>query len=131
MDLKTFVAETLTQIVEGVSDAQKRIAEANVGAAINPGVVDASAKRKIGRASPVEFDVAIVIAEESSTRAAAEASVGFLAVVTAKIAGKAEASEAARNEAISRIKFSVDLAQPADLETYTMPPSAGGINYNR
>src|SRR5688572_17791564 len=104
MDLKTFVAETLTQIVEGVADAQKRIAEANVGAAVNPSTVASDAKRKIGKPSPVEFDVAVVVAEQAGTRASAEVSVGFLSVVTAKIAGRSESTQTERNEAISRIK---------------------------
>jgi hypothetical protein len=117
------------KIVEGVSEAQKRIAEANVGAAVNPGAVDANAKRKIGKASPVEFDVALVVGEESTNRASVEASAGFLAVVTAKIAGKAEASESARNEAISRIKFSVELAQPADLQTYSYDSRTSTVSW--
>jgi hypothetical protein len=66
MDLKTFVTQSLTQIVEGLSAAQKQIAEMDVGAAVNPGVVDASAERKIGKASAVEFDVAVVASDESS-----------------------------------------------------------------
>lgn len=104
--------------MEGVADAQKRIAAANVGAAVNPHNVSSTARRKIGKPAPVEFDVAVVVSEQSSSRVGVEASAGFLSVVTAKIAGKAEATETARNEAVSRIKFSVDLAQPADLTEY-------------
>ena len=74
----------------------------------------------------MEFDVAVVVAEESSSRANMEASAGFLSVVTAKIAGRAETAGTARNEAVSRIKFSVDLAQPADLETYSFNTGGGG-----
>lgn len=118
MDLKTFVAETLTQIVAGVHDAQKQISDMNAGAAVNPAPIASDAKRKIGKASPVEFDVAVVVADESRKTEGVEASVGLLSVVTAKLAGRIETSEAARNEAISRIKFSVELAQPADLTEY-------------
>ena len=122
MDLKTFVSESLTQIVEGISDAQKRISETNAGAAVNPGVVDERAKRKIGHASPVEFDVAVVAGEESAEQAGSSAKAGFalISVVSARAAAEmnSRSSGGQRNETTSRIKFTVQLAQPADLETY-------------
>jgi hypothetical protein len=125
MDLKTFVSETLTQIVEGVSAAQDRIAEAGIEAAVNPGIVGPDAARKIGRPSPVEFDVAVVVAEESSAASGekAKASAGFISVVSLKAAGQLESerSSGARNETTSRIRFTVQLAQPGDVERAARP----------
>lgn len=114
MDLKSFVAETLVQIVEGVADAQKRIAELNVGAAVNAQYVHPGS-RQIANPRPVEFDVAVTVSDESAAKAGLGASAGFLSVISAKIDGKAETSDTLRNEAVSRIQFSVNISQPADL----------------
>lgn len=119
MDLKSFVAETLVQIVEGVADAQKRIRELDVGAAVNPNSIADTSKDKLGVATPVEFDVAVTVTDESASKTGAGSTVGFLSVVSAKVDAKAEASDSVRNEAVSRVQFVVRLAQPADLSTYS------------
>lgn len=119
MDLKDFVAETLVQIVEGVADAQKRIHALGVGAAVNPHAVADNVAGKTGRASAIQFDVAVTVTDESASRTGAGASVGFLSVISAKMDAKAEASDSVRNEAVSRVQFSVNVAQPADLTTYS------------
>lgn len=64
MDLKTFVSETLTQIAEGVQDAQQRIAQGGSGASVNPENVPHNQRH--GQPRPVEFDVAVVAGEETS-----------------------------------------------------------------
>ena len=131
MELKTFVAETLTQIVEGVSEAQGRIRQLNVGAAVNPGAVDASSKRKIAPATAVDFDVAVLASEESSEQSgsAAKASLGLISVVTARTAAELDSRSAGgqRNETTSRIRFSVQLSQPADLHEYSYRPESGKV----
>lgn len=129
MDLKTFVSETLIQIVEGVSEAQKRIRESGSNASVNPHQIASEAKQKIGQATPVEFDVALVVAEESQAQSGSKAggSVGFLSVVTTKVSAELseQSSGSNKTEAVSRIRFSVRLAQPADLSEYsTYIPSA-------
>lgn len=132
MDLKSFVAETLSQIVEGVAAAQQRIAEGGSNARVNPGSVAQDSAEKHGPGRPVEFDVALVVAEESTeaTSAKAAASVGFLSVVSARLAGSAEASAGGlqRAETVSRVKFSVMLAQPSHLTEYrtTVPRMSHG-----
>ena len=117
MDLKSFVAETLVQIVEGVADAQKRIHDLAVGAAINPNHIPDHANR-ITKASPVQFDVAVTVSDEVASKAGAGASAGFLSVISARVDAKAEETDTLRNEAVSRIQFSVSLAQPGDITTY-------------
>ena len=117
MDLKSFVAETLTQIVEGVAEAQTRINEANVGAAVNPTRRE-EGRSKLGETSTVKFDVAVTVADETASSSAAGGSAGFLSVISAKVDANIEESGALRNEAVSRIEFQVELAQPADVTTY-------------
>ena len=119
MDLKTFVSETLTQIVEGVADAQKRIRDANIAAAVNPSYRMGTSQRDYADEKPVEFDVAVVISEESSEASGnkAGASVGIIAVLSAKASADIESNSVGihRNETASRIRFSVQLAQPAEI----------------
>lgn len=117
MNLKDFVAETLVQIVEGVADAQKRVHELDVGAAVNPNRIPVSAK-KLTQATPVQFDVAVTVLGESATKAGAGASAGFLSVISARVDAQVEDSATIKNEAVSRVQFSVSLSQPGDITTY-------------
>lgn len=118
MDLKTFVTETLTQVVAGIADAKEQIAASGTGAQINPFWKSSESSKEAGRATPVEFDVAITVMSEGEETAGGKASgkVGFLSVVSASFSaeGAAEAKEGRRNESTSRVKFSVMLAQPSD-----------------
>lgn len=123
MDLQTFVAETLRQIVGGVADAQKSIAALGTNARVNPALVEQSAKVQSGAASPVEFDVAITVVDDHrSERSTGEStSHGMIAVVHANRDSDETTAEAGRHTtaAVSRVKFIVQVAQPSDLETYS------------
>lgn len=116
MDLKTFVSETLTQIVEGVQEAAQKIADGGSGAAVNPTDIGYDSDQTHARPTPVEFDVAVLVSDETSQQSAdsINASVGILTVLTAKAAAGMENQKggAQRNETASRIKFFVNLAQP-------------------
>ena len=120
MDLKTFVSETLTQIVEGVADAQLRIAEGGSNACVNPTKVFSGEQHKRAEPRPVEFDVALVVEAESTDKSSAKAggSVGFLSIVSARATGElgSETAGSSRSESTSRVRFTVNLAQPAFLE---------------
>lgn len=120
MDLKSFVAETLAQIVEGVAEAQRRIAETGTNATVNPTTVLEDARRKIGDPSPVEFDVAVTVTEESRDDSSSKVggSAGLLSVVTLKTSAELanNTTGSNRNEAVSRIKFAVQLVQPSDID---------------
>lgn len=122
MDLQNFVTEALTQIVEGVAQAKKRISEIDPEAKVNPVMIEAGTAGRHGTPSPVEFDVALVVADESSEASGAKAgaSVGFLSVVTARVSSELQSQSAGtqRSESISRVKFTVQLAQPADMTEY-------------
>jgi hypothetical protein len=119
MDLKTFVSETLSQIVEGVNDAQRRIEEGGSGAAINPESVAHEHQETHGVARPVEFDVAVFAGEQSAEDKGEKigASVGLISVLTARAAAEVDNRNtgSSRNETTSRIRFTVMLAQPAAL----------------
>jgi hypothetical protein len=80
----------------------------------------------------VEFDVALVVADESSEASGAKAgaSVGFLSVVTAKVSSELQTQSAGkqRSETVSRVKFTVQLAQPADFREYAnLQDAYGGV----
>ena len=64
MNLSTFVAETLRQIVSGVADAQKSVAALDTNARINPALISQAARVKSGEPTPVEFDVAITVIDD-------------------------------------------------------------------
>lgn len=119
MDLRTFVSEAITQIVEGVSDAGTRVREASSNARVNP--VDTVEHARKDRADPqdIEFDVAVTVTDQqtqgSNEKIGGKA--GFLSVVSlqasAEIAGAREG--VSRSETVSRVRFSVKVALPADI----------------
>jgi hypothetical protein len=108
MDLKTFVAESLKQIAEGIKDAQA----ANTGAWIAPRV-DYDGKGKLmvadnmARFAPqmVSFDVAISAAEEGSKNKD-----GMFKIAVVSFGGSTESHT--QNSTISRIKFEMPICWP-------------------
>lgn len=72
MDLKTFVAETLQQIIDGVREAQenqKGGSPEGKGAAINPGSkFQTSETGHTTPPRPIEFDVAVTVTEGSEKK---------------------------------------------------------------
>lgn len=122
MDLRTFVSESILQIVGGVGDAHKNLAALGTNARINPGLVNEGGKGQHGPTSTVEFDVAVTVVDvRSATETTDEGRrSGMISVVRAEQANSSSSEMAAgsRNEAFSRVKFSIPVAQPSDLETY-------------
>jgi hypothetical protein len=118
MDLKQFVSATLTQIVAGIEDAKTNIKAASETATVNPYWASGSAQH--GATAPVEFDVALVVCDEqeSPSTGKTNAAMGNLSVVTAKLAAELESQSNGKQhaEAVSRVKFSVQLAQPTDIK---------------
>lgn len=116
MDLATFVRETLVQIVEGVSAATIEIDNLGTNARINPGIENA---HNGGQARPVEFDVAVTVSQgsENKDQVKAGGSLSVLAVVGIKAGAEGLSDTAAmqRSEAVSRVKFSVMIAQPSQV----------------
>ncbi len=138
MDLRTFVKETLTQIVGGVADAKAEVAAMGVGAAVNPETTYSGAGPDHAAPTDVSFDVAVTVVSASKDREGHEASGsagGMLAVVGLKIGGKVDgaAEKEEREEAVSRIRFAVKLGQPGDVKrqsSASIPGMArGGTRY--
>lgn len=127
MDIRTFVSETLTQIVEGVADAQRRIDEGGSGAQVNPSVKYGTAEpRGVADANPVDFDIAVTVAAEDREGSESKmgASLQVLSVVGVKLGGglSEQSSGIQRSETASRVKFSVQLAQPGHTQLARSTP---------
>lgn len=110
MELKHFVAETLTDILQGIHDAQKDkkfakyIAPWGIGAIEFPhdsGVV----RRGPFAATVVKFDVGLTVEATDSTKAGGGLRI---AIFNAGIEGES----AGKNTAVNRVQFSVHLGLP-------------------
>jgi len=112
MELKTFVTETLNQIIDGVKEAQSHAAKH--GAEVNPPVFtkpdkfDRLQHRDVFSSliQEVNFDVAVIASEGTQTKGGIGA---FIGVVALGSQGQSEAS----NQSVSRIKFSVPISLPS------------------
>jgi len=113
MDLKEFVAETITQIVEGVKDAQSRAKQH--GARVNPHLTtsaDLAVKHGIliasgSAAQLVGFDVAITAKEGTETK-------GGIGIVVGAFALGSTGQSKEEGSAVSRVKFCVPLVLPEE-----------------
>lgn len=112
MDLREFVAEALSQIVDGVKEAQDRTQAS--GARVNPLLTinhEAAAKQGMliahgmAHAQLVQFDVALTAKEGTGTKG------GIGVVVGAFTLGSTGQSQE-ESGSVSRVKFSVPLVLP-------------------
>jgi len=113
MELKTFVAQSLTEIIEGVKEAQS--VTKTTGAVVSPsGLMWSGGEnpKPLHTKNPntplvdlFEFDVAVTVTSE-----AAKEGKGGIKVAFVNIGGGVETSESASS--ISRIKFSVPVILP-------------------
>jgi len=105
MDLETFIAETLRQLIAGVKKAQESTQV--LGGNINPDVpwptFSALAANEIQK---VEFDVAVTATEGSEKKAG-------IGVVMAMFGAGGHASSNTTNTSVSRIRFTVPVILPA------------------
>jgi hypothetical protein len=108
MDLRKFIAETLTQIIGGISDAQENMLEFQKGEDsnytapyVNPNPVSENHKKL----SDIEFDVAVTVSKGNSAEGG-----GGLSVMGVSIGGKGASEQT--NSSVSRIKFSIPVSYP-------------------
>lgn len=114
MELKEFVRESLKQIVEGVSEAQKPVRDH--GGYVNPTVLPrGKSESHFGEFLPsgqqvflVEFDVAVTVNEQTGTHA--EAKLQVASILSLGAGGKS----GDLLQTIQHIKFKVPLALPLD-----------------
>ena len=115
MNLKEFVAETLRQIMDGVTEAKKYGSE--VGAEVNPsgnlgrfdrmpeGVIYRQTENGGQYAQDVSFDVAVTTVEESQSKGGAKLAVAVFSVGGGK-------QSASTNSSVSRVQFTVPVFLP-------------------
>lgn len=111
MDLRDFVSETLTQIVDGVKSSQDKAIES--GAMVNPKLStswEQAGKHgflKIGDgyAQIVQFDVALSVTEGTGTK-------GGIGVFAGAINLGSSGQSNNENSSVSRVKFCVPLSLP-------------------
>ncbi|MFC2040434.1 hypothetical protein ACFLTW_04605 [Chloroflexota bacterium] len=114
MELNTFIAETLKQVVEGVSQAEKDVSE--LKATINPkGVVIAQTGQPIIQkdrptvsAQIIEFDISLT--ETGSSEAG-----GKIGVFFGNVGMGAQGKVGTGSNATNRVKFSIPVALPSHL----------------
>jgi len=111
MELRDFVSETLTQIVEGVTSAQSKANQS--GAKINPHLrtsFEQAGKLGFlqtgeGFAQIVQFDVALTVTEGTGTK-------GGIGVFAGAINLGSSGQSQTESSSVSRVKFSVPLSLP-------------------
>src|SRR5687767_14554985 len=112
MELKDFVSMTLTQLVEGVQDAQAKLGDS--GAKVNPNLhvgmgreVGGGAIVSDGRghAHIVQFDLGLTVTEGTGTKGG----VGVVAGVF-NLGSAGESSNA--KSAVSRVQFAIPIGLP-------------------
>ena len=111
MELQTFVAETLKQIIDGVVDAQAHAK--SKGAVINPARIVSipGSSNSFETDSPaihqqMEFDVAVTAGEGTEKK-------GGLGIVVGVLALGARGQVTANTQSISRVKFTIPVYLPA------------------
>lgn len=107
MDLETFIAETLRQIVNGVQTAQlhEDCKEARINSLSAPGYVG-----PLPKPTQVDFDVAITVSE--GTEKQGKGNIGVASYFG--IGGQARSTTG--NSSVSRIKFSIPVVLPMPKE---------------
>ena len=105
MELKTFVSESLTQIIDGIKDAQEKTRGS--GGIINPKIpviLNAYAIYE-KMTKQIDFDVAVTVQEESDIKSGAGVAIGPVVIGT-RIDDKSSEGR------LSRIKFTVPVVYP-------------------
>ena len=112
MDLKEFVSETLVQITEGVSDAQRRT-EGQEGVQISPplqGNLNTASEHGFvstskGKAQVVKFDVALTVTSSEKGK-------GGIGVFSGMLNCGGGVESGSENSSLSRVQFAIPLMLP-------------------
>jgi len=104
MDLKSFVAQTLSEILSGIVEAQSQRSD---GGRINPKYANSPVRPE--ECIVIEFDVAVT-AETHTQGNSADPRRGTIEVLSAAIGAKFTSGE--KNATVSRVKFSVKVQPP-------------------
>lgn len=114
MELKEFVSQSITQIFEGVKDAQEKTNE--LGGSVSPKIIAPQRDNPVilginhkQAVILVDFDVSLNTLDSTATKA------GFGLFVAAFGAG-AQTGETTSNREFSRLHFSVPVVLPSPIE---------------
>ena len=111
MDLKEFIAETLSQITEGIREAQERTK--GTGARVSP-TLNGSSEHAVklgflsaygGAAQVVKFDVALTVKDTADKK-------GGIGIFAGAISIGATAQSGLENASISRVQFCIPMGFP-------------------
>ncbi len=118
MELKEFVSQMLTQIFEGIREAQNKCADHEQGE-INPVVkVSVDDNQKHGQMMSqgswgiihhIDFDVAVTATEGTETK-------GRIGIFTGVMGLGSQGQSATSNNVVSRIKFQVPVTLPQPIK---------------
>jgi hypothetical protein len=92
MDIKTFLSESLTQIIQGIEESQKQ----NSNSVVNPVRLQVAEKTL----QNIDFDIAVTVEKESGAK-------GGIAVLAGAINLGSQGQSKISDVTVSRIKFSV------------------------
>lgn len=113
MDLQDFISESLTQIVNGVIQAQEAVAKTNSGARVAPLMRSTTDSSSIGAAEgdggqpvyPVEFDVVVSANKGTGTK-------GGIGIVVGAITLGSQGQSENKNSHETRLRFKIPLLLP-------------------
>lgn len=111
MDLKTFVSEVITQVGEGILDAQEKAqCRYHVGNVVDARgiLIDMSKQDNMPNVHAVAFDIAVVVQGRDGTQKGGEISIP---IVKLELGGKKTTEQI--NEETSRVMFSVPVVWPS------------------
>lgn len=110
MELKHFISETLSQLIEGITEAQKNVEEST--AKISPNFSYTSRPELLLGKTPdgthvisVDFDIAIDVQEGTKTQ-------GGIGVVSGIFNLGSAGESSANKQSMNKIKFSIPVALP-------------------
>ncbi|MDQ2069204.1 hypothetical protein [Natronospira bacteriovora] len=107
MELKEFITETLTQIVDGVSDAKQAAEKSD--SIINPAIAGTAANKDGGFFFPamngqiatlIDFDVSLSITEGKDSKAGINVASGLIS-----LGGSGQSSS--ENSSLTRVRFNI------------------------
>lgn len=111
MDLKTFVSEVITQVGEGILDAQEKAqGRYHVGNIVDARgiLIDMPKQDNMPNVHAVAFDIAVVVQGRDGTQKGGEISIP---IVKLELGGKKTTEQI--NEKTSRVMFSVPVVWPS------------------
>lgn len=103
IELRQFVSDTIIQIINGVTDAQKHTEKS--AASVNPRKYKSASSQMIKETQLIEFNVAVSVIEGDETK-------GGIGVISSILMVGAQHTTGSESSTLSHIKFSVPISFP-------------------